>query len=229
MLRCGVVISTTIIMKNHRTREDFSAKEIVIAYIKLFTSSSHWFVKELVQISIVSLEIEMLANTIKTHCCGKDQFSNLCLNLNDSLYRITEAELAVTDEQAVKDFRRQLYLTQIEVENQELLQELWQKLEFPMKQEDVLSLAYNIQWIGQRIDSEKISKEGDKLVIKPQDNYELAYAPSYIKELIRNLHRISDVSINWNDNGVDRAEKVQPYWNQKTGKVQLMRYISKFS
>lgn len=209
-------------MKTHRTREDFSAKEIVIAYTKLFTNSS--LIKQLVQISIVSLEIQPLANTIKTHCCGKDQFSNLCLNLNDSLYRITEDELNLSEEQVVRKFNWQIFSAKDKLEIQEILQQIWDKLEFPVNSGDVLSLSYSIKLPGCFI-SEVISREEEGFLIKPQDNHNVAYAASYVRQLFKNLHKITDVTVKWNDNGVNRVEKVQPYWNQKTGKVQLMRCI----
>lgn len=210
---------------NSTTTENASSQQIVVAYTKLFTDSSHWLISQLVEIKPESFKIDDLAETIKNYCCGQDEFSNLCLNLNDSLSRISQNELSQTDEEAVNNFRRRLYLAQIDLENQELLQEIWDKLQFPMNVEDVASLSYTIRWIGQRVDSETIKKEGGKLVIKPQDNYELAYAPSYLKELLKSLHKISNVSVNWNDNEVDRTENLQVYWNQATGKVQLMRSI----
>lgn len=222
-MRIGALSAAHAIPKEIKTMsyvdKSLPFKKIVLAYTRLFTNSSDWLVKELIGISVSSLLIEVVANIIKDYCC-KDEFSNLCLNLNDSLSRLTEDDLMKSEQEVVREFYRELYSIKHDSERQQVLQQIWDKLEFPIDRDCVVSLSYNLQLPG-RFMSEVISREGCKFSIRPEDGHEVFYHVGYLKELLANLHKIVDVRVAWKDDASNRAENLNTYWNEKTEKVEL--------
>lgn len=209
---------------NFTTTENASSQQIVVAYTKLLSESDTSFIGQLVGLKIKSFEIEDLAETIKTYCCGQDQFSNLCLKLANSLHSLVEGDVAHSDRYIVRIFNTKLFSTRNDFESQLFLQQIWNKLSFPRNADDVVSFSYSIKLPGMKID-EIITQQGRKFTIEPQDRHDVSYSSTYIKEILDNLHKVFDVSIVWKDGTNDRTEKLQPYWNENTGKVELMPYV----
>lgn len=119
--------------------------------------------------------------------------------------------------------KKEQYLRECEQENQKVLQQIWDKLEFPMNSDQVVSIEFRYPWrfASQSPNDEIIIKEGQNFVIRPQDNYRVAYHVSYLNELLSRLHQITEVKIQWKDGKTDRAVA---HLNKSTGKVQLQRF-----
>lgn len=119
---------------------------------------------------------------------------------------------------------KEQYLRECEQDNQKVLKQIWDKLEFPMNSAEPFSLSFRLprKFVSQtRENDQTITKQAENFVIRPQDGHAVAYHVSYLNDLLERLKTITNVSIQWTDGKTDR---VVVHWNESTGKVQLRRF-----